>query len=88
MGFFSGSQSIGKCLYVGVSSGPATRLWGMEMRFFFCLFVFGCNDPLHEQCEGCQGYAGRTPLPQGLDILVLETADIDELLRRYKLHFM
>lgn len=37
-GFFSGSQSIGKCLYVGVSSGPATRLRGMGMRFF-CLFV-------------------------------------------------
>lgn len=32
--FFSGSQSTGKCLYVAVSSGPDTRLRGMEKRFY------------------------------------------------------
>jgi len=33
--FFSGSQSTGKCLYAAVSSGPATRLRGVEKGFFF-----------------------------------------------------
>lgn len=52
------------------------------------LFAEHCKRSLHDQCEGCLGYVGRTHLPQGLNLLVLEVAYINELLRRYKLHFM
>lgn len=52
------------------------------------LFAEHCNDTFHDQCEGCLGYAGTTPPSQGLNLLVLETADTDELLRRYKSHFV
>lgn len=39
MGFFSGSQSTGKCLFVAASSGPGTRLRGMGKKFFYLLSI-------------------------------------------------
>lgn len=46
------------------------------------------DPPQWHQCRWWLAYVGSSALPQEPNLLVLETADVHELQRRYKLHLM